>query len=53
MPQPDVVRDGSPDGVRYQAQALGGATFARTEGCWAADDRIYFACTTGGVAEAG
>jgi secreted PhoX family phosphatase len=34
-------------GVRYQAQSLGAAIFARTEGCWPAPDKVFFDCTTG------
>jgi secreted PhoX family phosphatase len=39
-------------GVRYQAQSQGAAIFARTEGCWAGDGKIFFDCTTGGGASA-
>jgi secreted PhoX family phosphatase len=45
-PDPEV-NTGSAS-VRAQAQALGAARFARTEGCWAAAGRVYFDCTTGG-----
>jgi secreted PhoX family phosphatase len=34
--------------LRNEAQALGAAVFARTEGCWAADGKVYFDCTNGG-----
>jgi uncharacterized protein len=50
VPDPDPQGDPNdpPNGVRFQAQALGAAIFQRTEGCWLGDDRIYFDCTTGG-----
>jgi secreted PhoX family phosphatase len=51
VPNPDPADDrpAAMQGVRFQAQALGGAIFARTEGCWAADDgKVYFDCTNGG-----
>ena len=35
-------------GIRFQAWAKGAAQFRRTEGCWEADGKIYFDCTTGG-----
>jgi secreted PhoX family phosphatase len=52
-PDPQVDPNSSPNGVRFQAQALGAAIFDRTEGCWQGDDRIYFDCTTGGPAGLG
>jgi secreted PhoX family phosphatase len=45
---PNPASDGVGFGVRYQAQALGAAIFARTEGCWPAPDKVFFDCTTGG-----
>jgi uncharacterized protein len=45
---PDPTSDASPSGVRFQAQSLGAMIFARTEGCWAGDGKIFFDCTTGG-----
>jgi uncharacterized protein len=45
---PDPATDGTGVGVRYQAQALGAAIFARTEGCWPSRRAIFFDCTTGG-----
>jgi uncharacterized protein len=48
IPTPDPAGDGAGVGVRFQAQALGAAIFARTEGCWASGDKVYFDCTTGG-----
>lgn len=48
IPTPDPDLDGVGVGVRFQAQAQGAAIFARTEGCWASRDKIYFDCTTGG-----
>ena len=35
-------------GTRFQAWAKGAAQFRRTEGCWQADGKIYFDCTSGG-----
>jgi secreted PhoX family phosphatase len=52
-PDPQVEPNSPPNGVRFQAQALGAAIFERTEGCWQGDDRIYFDCTTGGPAGLG
>ena len=49
-PDPQVGPNDPPNGVRYQAQALGAALFQRTEGCWLGDNRIYFDCTSGGPA---
>lgn len=48
IPNPNPAMDGPGIGVRYQAQSLGAAVFARTEGCWAERRRIFFDCTTGG-----
>jgi secreted PhoX family phosphatase len=52
-PDPQVDPNAPPNGVRFQAQALGAAVFVRTEGCWLGDDRIYFDCTSGGPAGLG
>ncbi len=52
-PDPQVDPNNPPNGVRFQAQALGAALFERTEGCWLGDHRIYFDCTTGGPAGLG
>ena len=52
-PDPQVAPNDPPNGVRFQAQALGAALFQRTEGCWESDNRIYFDCTTGGPAGLG
>lgn len=52
-PDPQVAPNASPNGVRFQAQALGAAVFQRTEGCWLGDDRVYFDCTNGGPAGLG
>jgi uncharacterized protein len=48
IPNPDPAANGMPSGVRFQAQGLGAARFARTEGCWAGDGKVFFDCTTGG-----
>ena len=40
-------------GTRFQAWAKGAAQFRRTEGCWEADGKIYFDCTSGGPPVAG
>lgn len=42
-----------PTAVFDQGYALGGARFARLEGCWAGDDSIYFQTTDGGDAGLG
>jgi secreted PhoX family phosphatase len=47
-----------PEGFRYaslfdQERAAGGATFARLEGAWHADGRIYVTSTSGGNAKMG
>jgi secreted PhoX family phosphatase len=47
-PNPGAQGDGSDASVRQQGHAQGGAFFDRTEGCWSADGKIYFDCTTGG-----
>jgi secreted PhoX family phosphatase len=52
-PDPQQSPNEPPNGVRFQAQALGAARFQRTEGCWLGDDRIYFDCTNGGPSEMG
>ena len=38
------------DSLRFDAQALNGAIFARGEGAWAGNDKIYWVCTSGGDA---
>jgi uncharacterized protein len=50
-PNPDTELPGR--STRAQAQAKGAAIFARTEGIWATDSRIYFDCTSGGEAGLG
>ena len=40
--------DGQTLGVFRQGQRQGGATFARLEGCWYGNDRIYVVSTSGG-----
>jgi secreted PhoX family phosphatase len=51
FPEPaNNTRAANPPGVRFQAQDKGAAIFARTEGCWEVDGRIYFDCTNGGPA---
>jgi secreted PhoX family phosphatase len=42
-----------PAAVRLQGAALGGATFARLEGAWAGDGRIFVNATAGGDAGLG
>ena len=39
-------------GVFTQAKQLGATTFARLEGCWSGNERIYFDATSGGGARA-
>ncbi|MEO0984579.1 MAG: alkaline phosphatase PhoX [Cyanobacteria bacterium J06639_14] len=41
------------DGLRFDAQELGGAIFARGEGAWAGNGKIYWVCTSGGDASNG
>lgn len=38
------------DTLRFDAQELGGAIFARGEGAWAGNGKIYWVCTSGGDA---
>lgn len=40
--------DTDPLAVFKQGKSKGGATFARLEGCWYADKRIFFTATSGG-----
>lgn len=40
--------DTDPSAVYKQGLEKGGATFARLEGCWAGNGRIYFTSTSGG-----
>lgn len=40
-------------GVYTQGRELGGATFSRLEGCWYAEDMVYFSATSGGDAGMG
>ena len=40
--------DPDEDTLRLDAQALGGAIFARGEGAWYGDGKIYWVCTSGG-----
>ena len=54
--QPDDAHDGEPRrgaGLRRQGREAGGATFARLEGAWYADGRIYVTRTSGGEAQMG
>jgi uncharacterized protein len=48
QPNPATTGDAGMASVRRQGQAQGGALFHRTEGCWSADGKVYFDCTTGG-----
>ena len=41
------------DDLRYRGFEGGAARFARGEGMWYGNGSVYFACTTGGVAECG
>jgi secreted PhoX family phosphatase len=43
----------NPTAVYRQGRALGGARFARLEGCWWGNGAIYFVATSGGNAGAG
>ncbi len=40
-------------GVYHQGRAAGGATFARLEGAWFGNGRVYVTATSGGAAERG
>ncbi len=41
------------DQLRIKAYEAGAAIFARGEGMWYGNNRIYFACTSGGIAKSG
>ena len=41
------------DKLRSNAHEAGAAIFARGEGMWYGNSRIYFACTSGGIAKSG
>jgi len=41
------------DDLRQRGAAAGAAVFARGEGIWMGEGELYFACTSGGVAEQG
>ncbi|MDP9069590.1 MAG: PhoX family protein [Actinomycetota bacterium] len=45
--------DPSSDSIREEAQGKGAAIFAREEGIWVGNRRIYFDCTSGGDAGLG
>ncbi len=45
--------DAPEDDLRYRAFAAGAARFARGEGIWHGQDRVYVACTTGGREQIG
>ena len=47
LPEPDEL------GVFKQGKKLGATTFARLEGCWSGNGKIYFDATSGGAAKAG
>ena len=58
VPIADPLRAHSPKttdtlGVYHQGKALGGSTFARLEGVFHTDRRLFFTATTGGDAEQG
>lgn len=56
IPEPERAHSpGTSDraGVFQQGKAQRGTTFARLEGCWFGNDRVYFVSTSGGAAEAG
>ncbi|MEJ7930929.1 alkaline phosphatase PhoX [Ramlibacter sp. AN1015] len=50
---PDPLDNGLANSTRGQGQALGAARFARGEGAWYGDGRVYFCCTSGGEISAG
>ncbi|MCA9091626.1 MAG: DUF839 domain-containing protein, partial [Planctomycetaceae bacterium] len=45
--------DSPKDDLRTRAYDQGAAIFARGEGMWYGNGRIYFACTSGGIAQSG
>jgi len=45
--------DPAADTLRQEAKAKGSALFDRQEGIWVGNNRVYFACTSGGTAGAG
>jgi secreted PhoX family phosphatase len=45
--------DNPDDKLREQAYKAGAARFARGEGMWHGNNRVYFACTSGGIAKSG
>ena len=54
--RPEDAHDGDPmvgGGVHRQGRDQGGATFARLEGAWHADGRIFITSTSGGDAKMG
>ncbi|MEJ7761056.1 MAG: alkaline phosphatase PhoX [Gemmatimonadaceae bacterium] len=54
IPNPDPATAGTdPAAVFNQGYSAGAARFSRLEGCWHADDSIYFSATNGGNAQAG
>lgn len=46
--RPTSESDGDCHGVYSQGKASGAATFARLEGCWFGNDRVYLDSTSGG-----
>ncbi|MEP3480165.1 MAG: alkaline phosphatase PhoX [Fuerstiella sp.] len=46
--KPTEEEDGDCHGVYSQGKALGAATFARLEGCWFGNERVYLDSTSGG-----
>lgn len=40
--------DPEKDTLRYEAQSQGATLFARAEGVWYSEGKVYFCCTTGG-----
>jgi len=45
--------DPQEDDLRFRGHDEGAARFARGEGMWYAEGKVYFACTSGGVARSG
>jgi len=50
---PEPADDNPPNGVRFQGQNQGAASFGRPEGSWVGDGKVYFSCTAGGEAGLG
>lgn len=50
---PEPPDDNAPNGIRFQGQNQGAASFGRPEGSWVGEGTVYFACTSGGESRLG